>query len=148
MERTSGKKTLMNKISARKRRGAAGQAANSETAIESIPVTDFQSHTRELLTRRFANIMEVMAQKSAEGSISHTKYLFEIGGVREELQRQAQSDGEPTLAELLLAEVRRHRHEETSSAAERHTIEADDKSEVEPTGDSLERGWNFGAKAE
>ena len=144
----SGKETLMKKTPARKRRDAAGHAATSETATETMPVTDFQSHTRELLTGRFANIMEAMAQKSVEGSLAHTKYLFEIGGVREELQRQAQNDGEPTLAELLLAEVRRHRDEDTSSVATGDTTEADDKAEVEPTGDSLEPGKNCGAKAE
>jgi hypothetical protein len=148
VEKMSGKETLMKKIPARKKRGAAAQAVNSETATEAIPVTDFQSHTKELLTGRFANIMEAMAQKSAEGSLAHTKYLFEIGGVREELQRQSENNGEPTLAELLLAEVRRHRGEETSSAEAMHTIEAGDKSEVEPTGDLLERGGNCGAKAE
>lgn len=147
VDKKSGKETPV-KTPRRIRRSSAEQAPNSESVTETIPVTDFQSHTRELLTGRFANIMEAMAQKSAEGSLSHTKYLFEIGGVRGELQRQAQNDGEPTLAELLLAEVRRHRDEETSSAAAGNTIEADGKSEVEPTGDSLERGWNCGAKAE
>lgn len=148
MEKMNGRETLMKKTPARKRRGMARHAANSETVTVTISVTDFQSHTKELLTGRFANIMETMAQKAAEGSLAHTKYLFEIGGVREELQRQAQNDGEPTLAELLLAEVRRHRGEETSSAEAMHTIEAGDKSEVEPTGDLLERGGNCGAKAE
>jgi hypothetical protein len=59
--------------------------------------------------------MKTTAEKSAKGSLPHTKYLFEIGGVKEEIQRQGQSNGEPSLAEILLAEVRRQSEPEASS---------------------------------
>jgi hypothetical protein len=92
----------------RNRNKSAAKAAESEVVAQSIRVTDFQSHTKEIIVSRFADIIAAMAQKSAEGSLSHAKYLFEIGGVKEELQRQGEDSDEPTLGELLLAEVRRH----------------------------------------
>jgi len=87
-------------------------------ATESHPVTDFLGRTKEILTEKFADIVEALAQKSVEGSLPHTKYLFEIAGLKEEFLRQVQNNGEPTLAELLLAEVKRHRDEATSAPAE------------------------------
>jgi hypothetical protein len=103
------------------RRGRVSQAGQTEipqSQAATIPLSEFQSHAQEILSRRFADILESMAQKSVEGSLPHTKYLFEICGVNEELQRLAQNEGEPSLAELLLAEVRRHRELEAGSPAE------------------------------
>jgi hypothetical protein len=97
------------------RRKSKIRSAPSKVPTESRPVTDFLSHTKGLLTEQFASILETIVDKSLEGSLPHTKYLFEIGGVKEELQRQVQNNGEPTLAELLLAEVKRHRDAATSS---------------------------------
>ena len=128
----SGKETPLKKAPARKRPGVAHPTTNSQGAAESGAVTDFQGHTKELLAVKFANIMATMAQKSVEGSLSHTKYLFEISGVREELQRQVQNNGEPTLAELLMAEVKRHRDEAALTKAE--TIEASGKTESQGCG--------------
>lgn len=116
MGNTSGKETPVKKASRRK--SSAGQAATTENSTVTIPISEFQNHAKEILTRRFVDIMETMAQKSAEGSMPHTKYLFEIGGVKEELQRLAENEGEPSLAEMLMAEVRRHREAEISSPAE------------------------------
>jgi hypothetical protein len=82
-------------------------------APKSHPVTDFITRTKDVLRDRFANILDAIAEKSVEGSLPHAKYLFELAGLREEFVRQVQGDGEPTLAEVLLAEVTRHREEAT-----------------------------------
>jgi hypothetical protein len=76
---------------------------------ESEAEIDFLSHLRKIITEKFANIIEAIAQKSAEGSLPHAKYLFDIGGVKEGLRNQVQKDGEPSIAELLLAEVNKHK---------------------------------------
>ena len=81
-----------------------------EVAAESEPEDDFLSHTQRILTENFASIVETLVQKSVAGSLPHTKYLFEIGGVKEGLRNQIQNNdnGEPSLAELVLAVVKKH----------------------------------------
>ena len=116
MEQESGKETpVKKKTVARKRNMELESATDGSASVEEIPVTDFQSYAKEVVSRQFANIMKAMAEKSAKGSLAHTKYLFEIAGVKEEIQRQGQSNGEPSLAEILLAEVRRQSEPEASS---------------------------------
>ncbi len=73
----------------------------------SKPVRNYKTHTKKLIAKQFSGIMESMAVKSKEGSLAHAKFLFEIGGVKEELERQGRGKAEPSLADLLLAEVRR-----------------------------------------
>jgi hypothetical protein len=92
---------------------AQGPAATSRVAVTggdeaaSKPVRNYKTHTKKLIAKQFSGIMESMAVKSKEGSLAHAKFLFEIGGVKEELERQGRGKAEPSLADLLLAEVRR-----------------------------------------
>jgi hypothetical protein len=74
---------------------------------KSKPVRNYKTHTKKLIAKQFSGIMESMAVKSKEGSLAHVKFLFEIGGVKEDLERQGRGKSEPSLADLLLAEVRR-----------------------------------------
>jgi hypothetical protein len=153
VEKKIGKEALIKETPVRKRRSSAELVASSEAAPETIPISDFQSHTQEIIASRFAEIIAAMAQKSAEGSLSHTKYLFDIGGVKDELQQQGQDNDEPTLAELLLAEVRRHQTEQaqTSGAAGSGAldqVEASTESYLEQHGDVRQSIMNCGAKAQ
>ena len=56
-----------------------------------------------------------MATESINGSLSHTKYLFQIGGVMEEIQRYEENKNEPNLVDLLLAEVKRRQELATAT---------------------------------
>ena len=96
-----------------------------------------------MLREKFADIMGAMAQKSIEGSLSHTKYLFEIGGVREELLREIENNGEPTLADLLLEEVRRRRDLDAANSA---TEAIHGHGEVETANHAGQTEINRGAK--
>jgi hypothetical protein len=93
------------------------------------PVRNYRRHTKKLISESFSDIMKNMAKDSIAGSLAHTKYLFDIGGVKEDIQRKAGGKGEPSLAELLLAEVRKQGSKELS----RNADEADrtDSAEVE-----------------
>jgi hypothetical protein len=82
------------------------------------PVRNYQRHTKTLIAQGFSEIMEAMAQRSIEGSLAHTKFLFEIGGVKEDIERKSKDKREPSLATLLLAEVRR-RNKAQALAAKR-----------------------------
>jgi hypothetical protein len=96
-------------------RGSAGRPAVTAKVApvidadetESKPVHNYKRHTKKLIAKQFSGIMESMAVKSKEGSLAHAKFLFEIGGVKEDLERQGRGKAEPSLADLLLAEVRR-----------------------------------------
>ena len=117
MKQTDSNEIPAKQAPMRKRRSSTEPIAQSEATVKSKRVTDFQSHAREVVTEKFADIMEAMAQESIQGSLPHTKYLFEIGGIKEELQRQVENNGEPTLADLLLEEVRRHSATDTTNFA-------------------------------
>ena len=73
-------------------------------------VQNYKRHVKRLLSEAFPEIVLKMATESINGSLSHTKYLFQIGGVMEEIQRQEENKNEPNFVDLLLAEVKR-RHE-------------------------------------
>jgi len=106
--------------------GARERAVASDTpapveaqTAKKKPVKNFKRHTSKVISEEFSDIVETMANKSKAGSLAHTKYLFEIGGVKEEIQRQGQGKGEPSLADLLLAEVRRQRSADAARASEK-----------------------------
>jgi len=134
-----------NETPSRKRCRSKLGAAQSALAADSRPVTDFLSLTKKILTERFASIIEALAQKSSEGSLPHTKYLFDIGGLREELLRQVKNDGEPSVAELLLAEVKRHRDLETAATVETVKTAGETASEAY---DGTEQAGNNGGAGE
>ena len=118
------------------------QAVASVEGAKKKRVRNYKRHTTKLLSEEFPDIMQTLANKSKEGSLSHTKYLFEIGGVKEDIERQGQA-GEPSLAELLLEEVRKRQRAEDPSAGS-------DKPRDESgagTDDSEEGGEDCGAKA-
>src|SRR5271170_1288991 len=102
---------------AEKRNAAHSEAEQAATPIPAVVpmerpkkkrVRNYKRHTAKLLSEEFPDIMQTLAKKSKEGSLSHTKYLFEIARVKEDIERQGQGS-EPSLAELLLAEVRKRR---------------------------------------
>ena len=116
----------------------------SET--ESEAETDFLTHLRRIITEKFASIIETIAQKSAEGSLPHTKYLFDIGGVKEGLRNEVQNNGEPSIAELLLGEVNKHKAAAQPTTIE--TVETPSKTEGEPCANPGLPVSNCGAKGQ
>jgi hypothetical protein len=115
-------------------------------AVKDKPVHNYQSHAKKVVSGNFANIMQTLAEKSAKGSLSHTKYLFEIGGVKEDIQRQGQGKGEPSLADLLLAEMRKQKPSEDSAA--KAVVKASGELDAETESVTEERGGDCGAKAQ
>ena len=105
-------------------------------------VRNYKRHTTKLLSEEFPDIMQTLANKSKEGSLSHTKYLFEIGRVKEDIERHGQGN-EPSLAELLLAEVRKRRAAEEPNAE--NAMKASGKPGADTVGGTDERGGDCGA---
>lgn len=148
MKKTDGNEIPAKQAPTRERHSSTRGLAQPELTAQSKPVADFQSLTKDVLTENFADIMETMAQKSIAGSLSHTKYLFEIGGVKEELQRRIQNSGEPTLAELLLGEVARYRDMQPPMAPEDTTETVKTCGEFEASDHPDQSESNCGAKAQ
>ena len=46
-----------------------------------------------MISGRFSKIMVKMAEASEKGSLPHTKYLFDIGGVKEDIQPSRPEQG-------------------------------------------------------
>lgn len=117
MTKTDGKRVTANQEksgdelvkTARVRR--AGKTVAPISDAESRPVRNYKTHTKKLIAEQFSGIMESIAVKSKQGSLAHAKFLFELGGVKKELERQGRDKREPSLADLLQAEVRRQQAE-------------------------------------
>ena len=121
-----GKTPAKRNVAPRARRKGLRQGAISESVPEGesaemgeAPVEDYQRHTKKVVSGKFASIMKTMAERSEKGSLPHTKFLFEIGGVKEEIRRRGRGDAEPSLADLLLAEIRKQRAIEIATAVKR-----------------------------
>jgi hypothetical protein len=84
--------------------GAASQCRTSK--LEAKPVKNLKGHTKKLIAKQFSEIMESMAEKSKAGSLAHAKFLFEIGGVKEDLARVRRGKAEPSLADLLMGGIK------------------------------------------
>jgi len=137
---------------AEKRNAAHSEAEQAATPIPAVVpmerpkkkrVRNYKRHTAKLLSEEFPDIMQTLAKKSKEGSLSHTKYLFEIARVKEDIERQGQV-GEPSLAELLLAEVRKRQATTENTPAEGAQERDESDAEID---DTEERGGDCGAKA-
>jgi hypothetical protein len=73
------------------------------------PVRKFKRYANKLIREKFAPTMNSLADMAIQGSLSHMKYFFEICGVRERIEQESDRKAEPSLAEVLLEEMRRQR---------------------------------------
>ncbi len=151
-----GKKTVRStsaRTKAARSEGPAPEASKSadspphaatDGGAKQEPVVDYKHHAKAVVLGKFADILEAMAEKSIQGSLPHIKYLFEIGGVEEEFQRRGDGSGEPSLADLLLAEVRRQRMAEC--AVPEAAGNGNGGTGAETLGDKRERGQEQGGE--
>jgi hypothetical protein len=88
---------------------------------------NYKKHAKELIAAEFPEIMKAMAEKSKQGSLGHAKFLFEIGGLKEELERQGRGRAEPSLADLLMAEIKRQNAKSDAASEQSANGEAGDR---------------------
>ena len=105
-----------------------------------IPAEQYQSLAKQVVSTNFLDILEMMAKKSVEGSLPHAKYLFQIAGVKEDIERFGQ-EAEPSLADLLIEEVRKQR-----AAEEERRLLAEKGARVNATTDINRSSAEGGAK--
>jgi hypothetical protein len=95
-----------------------------ESTEQKKRVRNFRSYAKRRVSEDFPKIVDAMSKKSIEGSLAHTKYLFEIGGVKEEIESQTGDKHEPSLSELLIGEIKRRQTERAcEEVPEAETIE-------------------------
>jgi hypothetical protein len=116
---SGGKRPAKKKVAPRTKAKARKPAAIAEAKTIAVeekhaakkPVRNYLRHARKRISVDFDDIVEAMSKKSIEGSLPHVKYLFEIGGVKEEIARQGEGKREPSLAQLLMAELKKKQRE-------------------------------------
>jgi hypothetical protein len=66
----------------------------------------FRKKAQEEIGRKYEGIVEKLAEKATQGSVQHTKLLFELGGVKEQVQASSQRKRRAlSLGEILLKEA-------------------------------------------
>jgi hypothetical protein len=117
--------------------GTAKKARAKEP--EAKPVKNLKGHTKKLIAKQFSEIMESMAERSKAGSLAHAKFLFEIGGVKEDLARVRRGKAEPTIAELLMGGIKL-RQEANAAELEESLRSGDESSRSQDEDDEMGEG--------
>jgi len=80
-------------------------------------IRNYRRYVKNKLAARFPQILDKLVAESLAGSLAHTKFLFEIGGLGDELGAEGQEKGEPNLGDLFVNEVKRQNAEAARLAA-------------------------------
>jgi len=108
---------------------AGGGWSERGKGSEGKPIRNLKEHAKKLIAKQFSEIMESMAEKSKAGSLAHAKFLFEIGGVKEDLSRAGRGKAEPSLADLLMGGVKL-RQAANAAELERRSQSGDEEDEA------------------
>jgi hypothetical protein len=123
VEKKSSKKTVEEAAdsgtseSAKKATGTRKKAAtrSKKPAAKTKRVNNYKRHAKREISEAFPEIVDVLVERAKEGSLTHAKFLFDIGGVKDKPLSQEKREREPSLSEMLLEEVAK-RHDESAAA--------------------------------
>jgi hypothetical protein len=66
----------------------------------------FRKKAQEEIGKKYGEIVEKLAEEATKGSVQHTKLLFDLGGVKEEVEASTlKRRRPPSLGKLLLKEA-------------------------------------------
>jgi hypothetical protein len=99
-------KTRPKKAVAAKKKAAPGLKPASATKVR-----NYKKLAKKELSQAFPDIVDVLIERAKEGSLTHTKFLFEIGGGKDQPSKRGARQRHPSLAEMLLDEVTKRREE-------------------------------------
>jgi hypothetical protein len=91
-------------------------SAESETDQEEAPTKPkhFKKTAQDQIQRSYKKIVATLAKEAQKGSVRHTKMLFDLGGVKEEVDAaKPKRKKEPSLGRLLLKEVETMKRSQT-----------------------------------
>lgn len=82
-----------------------------EDASSAKRVRNYRKHAKKELSEAFPEIVDVLVERAKEGSLTHTKFLFEIGGGKDKPASRESRHRERSLAGMLLEEVAKRREQ-------------------------------------
>jgi hypothetical protein len=87
---------------------AVSKATKPKRSKKSTIPRNFRKTAQQEIGKKYTKIVRTLAKQAAEGSVQHTRLLFDLGGVKEEVR--ASSNGRrrkaPSLGAILLKEVK------------------------------------------
>lgn len=87
---------------------AVPTATKSKRTKKSTKPSNFRKTAQEEIGKKYTKIVRTLAKQAAEGSVQHTRLLFDLGGVKEEVRASATGKRRkpPSLGAILVKEVR------------------------------------------
>jgi hypothetical protein len=99
---------------------AGGQGQEAEPAKTKKKVQNFRRHAKQEISGAFPEIVHELIDRAKAGSLDHTKLLFDIGGVKDQVKEEAKHKervaNSASLADLLLHELERQHEAEAVKA--------------------------------
>ena len=109
MEKKSSRKLVVVKSGAVPGGAAEVQVTGDpkKKAAKAVPkrVRNYKFHAKKELSAAFPAIVDVLVSRAKKGSLTHTKLLFDIGGVRDKPIHKESQQPHFSLAQVLLDEV-------------------------------------------
>lgn len=97
---------------------SAGETTSEDRAKVKAPrVRNYRKFTKEKIAESFPEIVGGLVSRAKKGQLGHTRLLFDLGGVKDDLKRGASRRREPSLGKLLLEEVEKCRKRAAEEAA-------------------------------
>lgn len=90
-----------------------------EPRQQAVKAKHFRKKAQEEIGKNFHSIVKKLAKKAAGGSVPHTRLLFDLGGVKEEVSAAAPKKRQrrpPSLGKLLLDEVAKKKREKEKAS--------------------------------
>lgn len=127
VQKKSIKKPISGPIEAESKKTIAAKIETGPSSVKASlsakRVRDYKRHAKKELSEAFPEIVGVLIERAKKGSLTHAKFLFEIGGVKDERLGRVSRKRHVSLAEILLNEVAK-RGEEAADVGEPQRKEA------------------------
>lgn len=89
--------------------GAGETASEAKGKVKAPRVHNYRKFTKQKIAESFPEIVGGLVSRAKKGQLGHTRLLFDLGGVKDDLKRGASRRREPSLGKLLLEEVEKRR---------------------------------------
>ncbi|HVJ08792.1 MAG TPA: hypothetical protein VM554_10435 [Acidisarcina sp.] len=94
-----------------KKTGATKKSTNPPTPKKRI--RNYKAHTKKELSEAFPEIVDSSIERAKHGSLTHTKFLIEMAGVKDERTSRGKKQRHVSLAEMLMKELAKRNDMET-----------------------------------
>jgi hypothetical protein len=131
--RSKATKSSKAKKSAKTKGNSKGKGTSEKKAAKAAPkrVRNYKFHAKKELSAAFPAIVDELVSRAKKGSLTHTRLLFDIGGVKDKPVHRESQPAVFSLAELLLDEAAKN-HEHASDAVKTDTNASEQQAAQEP----------------